>query len=56
MVANDSDARRAYLLTHQTKRLQSPSFMVTNVDATQYPVLRVPNPVRFLPYGAFSPV
>ncbi len=46
VVANDSDARRAYLLTHQTKRLQSPSFMVTNVDASQYPAIRIPGPVR----------
>lgn len=34
VVANDSDFKRAYMLTHQVKRLNSPNFVVTNHDAT----------------------
>ena len=32
VIANDSDNKRCYILTKQTKRLQSPNFMVTNLD------------------------
>ncbi|KAF8551427.1 S-adenosyl-L-methionine-dependent methyltransferase [Imleria badia] len=40
LIANDSDSRRSHLLIHQSARLPSPSFMVTNVDASIYPILR----------------
>ncbi|KAN0086028.1 S-adenosyl-L-methionine-dependent methyltransferase [Tylopilus felleus] len=40
LIANDSDSRRSHLLIHQSARLPSPSFMVTNLDASIYPVLR----------------
>ncbi|KAG9311645.1 S-adenosyl-L-methionine-dependent methyltransferase [Chiua virens] len=40
LIANDSDSRRSQLLIHQSARLPSPSFMVTNLDASIYPVLR----------------
>ncbi|KAF9226412.1 S-adenosyl-L-methionine-dependent methyltransferase [Gyrodon lividus] len=40
LIANDSDARRSHLLIHQSARLPSPAFMVTNLDASIYPVLR----------------
>lgn len=34
VLANDSDFKRAYMLVHQVKRLNSPNFIVTNHDAT----------------------
>jgi len=37
VVANDSDNKRCYLLTHQAKRLQSPCIMITNHDAAFMP-------------------
>lgn len=37
VLANDSDFKRAYMLVHQVKRLNSPSFIVTNHDATFIP-------------------
>ncbi|KAI6037626.1 S-adenosyl-L-methionine-dependent methyltransferase [Pisolithus marmoratus] len=43
LMANDSDSRRSHLLIHQSARLPSPAFMVTNLDASIYPVLRLPS-------------
>ncbi|BDA47721.1 probable RNA cytosine-C(5)-methyltransferase NSUN2 [Coccomyxa sp. Obi] len=40
VIANDADAQRCNLLTHQTKRMCSPALMVVNHDATQLPILR----------------
>eukprot|EP00047_Mylnosiga_fluctuans_P003993 m.232176 g.232176 ORF g.232176 m.232176 type:complete len:769 (+) comp12310_c0_seq1:46-2352(+) len=37
VVANDVDNKRCYMLVHQTKRLQSPNFLITNHDAALYP-------------------
>ncbi|KAI9596681.1 S-adenosyl-L-methionine-dependent methyltransferase [Syncephalis fuscata] len=37
VVANDVDARRAYMLVHQMRRLQSPSLVVTNHEAQHFP-------------------
>jgi len=37
VVANDVDNKRCYMLVHQGKRLQSPSFIVSNADASIYP-------------------
>lgn len=37
VLANDSDFKRAYMLVHQVKRLNSPNFIVTNHDATFIP-------------------
>ncbi|VDB92498.1 unnamed protein product [Peniophora sp. CBMAI 1063] len=39
LVANDSDYKRAQLLIHQSARLPSPAFLVTNMDASNYPTL-----------------
>ena len=39
VVANDVDNKRCYMLVHQAKRLNSPSFMVTNHDASVFPML-----------------
>ena len=37
VVANDSDNSRCYMLVHQAKRLQSPSVIITNHDASCMP-------------------
>ncbi|ORZ39205.1 S-adenosyl-L-methionine-dependent methyltransferase [Catenaria anguillulae PL171] len=37
VVANDADWKRAYMLVHQTKRLQSPCLMITNHEAQFFP-------------------
>lgn len=42
VVANDVDYKRAHMLIHQTKRLNSPNLIVTNHDATMYPSIRLP--------------
>ncbi|EFJ51929.1 tRNA-methyltransferase, partial [Volvox carteri f. nagariensis] len=38
VVANDADFMRCNLLTHQTKRVCSPCLLVTNHDASRFPV------------------
>ncbi|KAF8217840.1 S-adenosyl-L-methionine-dependent methyltransferase [Mycena galopus ATCC 62051] len=43
LVANDSDHKRTHLLIHQSARLPSPALMVTNLDASIYPQLKVPS-------------
>ena len=42
VLANDSDNRRTHLLIHQSARLPSPALMVTNLDASNYPAIKVP--------------
>jgi len=42
LLANDSDAKRTHLLIHQSARLPSPAFMVTNIDASNYPNIKIP--------------
>jgi len=42
VIANDADAKRTHLLIHQSARLPSPALMVTNLDASSYPGVRVP--------------
>ena len=42
LIANDSDYRRTQLLIHQSARLPSPAFVVTNVDASIFPTLYLP--------------
>lgn len=44
LIANDVDYRRAQLLIHQCKRLNSPNLIITNHDATLFPSIRVPSP------------
>ena len=44
LVANDKEWRRANLLIHQCKRLNSPNLIVTNHDATVFPSLKLPSP------------
>lgn len=43
IVANDSDAKRAHMLIHQSQRLPSPNLVVANYDATQWPTIKVPH-------------
>lgn len=40
VVANDVDNNRCYMLVHQTKRLNSPCFIVTNHDSSVMPQFR----------------
>ncbi|KAK1226168.1 tRNA (cytosine-5-)-methyltransferase ncl1 [Marasmius sp. AFHP31] len=42
LVANDSDYKRTHLLIHQSARLPSPALMVTNLDASNYPSMKIP--------------
>ena len=42
LLANDSDNKRTHLLIHQSARLPSPALMVTNLDASNYPSIKVP--------------
>lgn len=41
LVANDSDNKRPHLLIHQSAHLPSPALMVTNLDASNCPVIKV---------------
>lgn len=41
VVANDTDTKRAYLLTHQAHRLHSPALYVTCHDARNFPSLKL---------------
>ncbi|KAJ7255177.1 cytosine-5--methyltransferase [Mycena rebaudengoi] len=46
LLANDSDHKRTHLLIHQSARLPSPALMVTNLDASIYPVIKIPSPTN----------
>jgi len=39
VVANDSDHKRAFMLTHQLKRIPSPAALITSCDAQFFPML-----------------
>ncbi len=41
-MANDVNNNRCYLLTHQLKRIESPSIIVVNHDASLMPTIHVP--------------
>ncbi|RKP24481.1 S-adenosyl-L-methionine-dependent methyltransferase, partial [Syncephalis pseudoplumigaleata] len=43
VIANDADARRAYMLVHQMRRLQSPCLIVTNHEAQHFPNVQFNN-------------
>ena len=43
LIANDADYKRAQLLVHQVKRLNSPNMIVTNHDASFYPSILIPS-------------
>lgn len=40
VVANDSDVKRAYMLVHQMRRINSPAVFITSCDAQFFPLLR----------------
>jgi 16S rRNA C967 or C1407 C5-methylase (RsmB/RsmF family) len=43
VIANDADAKRSYMLVHQTlRRLCSPAIMVLTHDASQLPSVTLP--------------
>ena len=42
VIANDSDAKRAHMLIHQSQRLPSPNLVVANYDAAHWPTIKVP--------------
>jgi len=43
LIANEADYKRAHMLIHQMKRLNSPNLIVTNHDATMFPSIRLPS-------------
>lgn len=45
LIANDADYKRAHLLIHQMKRLNSPNLIVTNHDATIFPSIKLPSEI-----------
>ncbi|KAG6879841.1 hypothetical protein C0992_010799 [Termitomyces sp. T32_za158] len=46
LIANDSDHKRTHLLIHQSARLPSPALIVTNLDASIYPAMKIAGPPR----------
>jgi hypothetical protein len=40
VVANDSDAKRAFMLVHQLRRINSPAVLVTSCNAQSFPLLK----------------
>ncbi|EMD37062.1 hypothetical protein CERSUDRAFT_50963, partial [Gelatoporia subvermispora B] len=49
LIANDSDNKRTHLLIHQSARLPSPALMVTNLDASIYPAIKIPTEQTVFP-------
>ncbi|EIW68806.1 hypothetical protein TREMEDRAFT_44583 [Tremella mesenterica DSM 1558] len=43
LIANDSDYKRTHMLVHQTGRLPSKGLIVTNLDAAQFPTIKLSN-------------
>ena len=41
LIANDMDYKRAHMLIHQMKRLNSPNLIVTNHDASMFPSIKL---------------
>jgi 16S rRNA C967 or C1407 C5-methylase (RsmB/RsmF family) len=52
VVANDADAQRCNLLTHQTKRMCSPCLMVTNHEGQVFPRISAAAAARPAPRSA----
>jgi 16S rRNA C967 or C1407 C5-methylase (RsmB/RsmF family) len=44
VVANDSDPKRAYMLVHQMRRINSPAIFISSCDARFFPMLRSDDP------------
>lgn len=41
LIANDVELKRAQMLVHQVKRLNSPNIIITNHDATMFPSIKI---------------
>ena len=39
VIANDADSQRCNMLTHQTQRIRSPAFLITNHEAQLFPMI-----------------
>src|SRR5690606_3660561 len=52
IIANDVEYKRAHMLVHQTKRLNSPNIIITNNDATSYPSMV--ESINYRPDGSFK--
>ena len=54
LIANDVDYKRAQMLVHQMKRLNSPNLIVTNHDASLFPSIKIATeegkPYRYLKF------
>lgn len=50
VLANDTDIKRAYMLFHQARRLNSPSMIVTSNDARFLPNLKIDDKNRNLKF------
>lgn len=50
VMANDSDYRRAYMLVHQIKRLNSSNVVVVNHDAQMFPKMKLEENGKFLKF------
>jgi 16S rRNA C967 or C1407 C5-methylase (RsmB/RsmF family) len=44
VVANDSDPKRAYMLVHQMRRINSPAIFISSCDARFFPMLKPDDP------------
>jgi 16S rRNA C967 or C1407 C5-methylase (RsmB/RsmF family) len=54
VIANDCDHKRAYMLVHQSKRLQTPCLIVTNHDAQEFPKIWVESEAESFRYIQFD--
>lgn len=50
VLANDSDSKRAQMLVHQVKRLNSPNFLVVNHDAQLFPRIRLEGEAEYVKF------
>lgn len=50
VMANDSDYRRAYMLVHQIKRLNSSNVVVVNHDAQMFPKMKLEEDGKFVKF------
>lgn len=50
VLANDLDTRRAQMLVHQVKRLNSPNFLVVNHDAQLFPRIKLEGEAEYVKF------
>ena len=56
VVANDADAKRAYMLVNQLRRMNSPSVFVTSCDGQYFPILDAKSDKGTMNEGTFDRV